>query len=794
MQEFFHSARALRQSPLFAMVAVGTMALGIGATSALFSVVNASLWGALPIPAADRVFALREEQFGQSSGGNPNRLLDLAQAKSLAATAGVYPEDLTFQAAEGPTRVRAMRAYGDILGVIGLSPQIGRTWTRDEQLAMGEPVLLISSAFWARYLQKDPNVVGRQVMLNKQAFTIVGVLPAEGLSVYEADLLITAPNTFLNYKRTPRFLDQVARLAPGVSVEQAQAELTAIGQSLALRYPDSDKNYVTRLVPIAHELTQNLRTPLFLLWGVVGTVLLIACVNLAGLLLARGLARSREASIRAALGASQGRLILFYLYESVWIGLFGGGLGLLLSVVLIDFCKNLFRGMIDGVEKAALDGETLLFTVVLSAVSCLLFGLVPAWQVVRRASDSPLKQGSAGSIGAAQPKLRGALVVLQVGLACALLLVSLLLVQGLLQERTMRQGFVVDNRMSFAVNFAWDSDSEKTYGFMWQMLDRLQATPGVESAAVVDRLPLGGQSQSSQILVKGRTLPLELAQREISFRGATSQYFATIGAEMAQGELYRERQPEDQMVQVVLNQSLAQALFGQQNPIGELVASKPRDASQPRWMRVVGVVRDIRQTPLAMRPALEVYRPIEGTGWPMLRFVVRTPMQLDSFARTVRNLAREIDDSQIVEDLQSLDLYRQQVTRSPQQRTWLISAFAMVALLLAAIGLYGLLASEVARRRKEFAVRLALGASPHQLLRQALWSGGMLVLCGLVAGCAAGAYLAALLQGQLPGMAATNPVIYLQAMLVLFLVSLLALWIPARRASQVMPLEALRQD
>ncbi len=796
-QDIRNGGRQLRRSPGFTSVAVASLALGIGATSALFSVVDAVLLKPLPVPEPARLVQVLETRKGEQRGGGPARLIDFQAARTLTGVTGFYGEGVTVRGDSGPERITALRTFGPVMRVLMLAPVLGRGFTEAEEKGLGQPVALIAHRVWQKRFGGGQDVLGKTLSLGAASCSIVGVLPPSIEFPEKTDVWIPAPASFQNLDRTSTFLSIVARLAPGVTLAGAQSEIQTINARLSTAYPATDRDIDVRLKRLQDHIVEDSRTPLLALFGAVTGVLLIACVNVAGLLLARGWSRQRESAIRVALGAGASRLVRLRLVESLWLACLGGALGLILAYEGVQLLKALLPEDTPRLAAVTLDWRVALFT--LSACLCcaLIAGLPAAWQEVRGSLARRMKQGSAGSVGAGSQNLRSSLVVAQVALSMTLLAAAGLLAHSLLRLQRVPLGFQAEQTLSMVSAFAWDTPDAKIRRFADGILERAASIPGVEEAGVVDRLPLSGGAQSAPVAVRGRELAPELARLPAGWRTASAGYFRTLKVPVLAGSLFPDRVDASSPKVVVVNERFAKRYFPGEDPVGQLVKLHPRagPVEDKAWFRIVGVVANVRSTLRELNPLPEAYQPWGQTIWPLMGFVVRSqggdPLSL---AGAIRKAAAEVDPNQPIADLQPLGSVVAESSASSRVQTGLLAGFAGAALLLAAIGLYGLLSGEVARRTQEFGLRLALGAEPSRLLRNALGRGVRLTALGVVAGIAGAVGAGRLLSSLLFEVSPLDSSSIVGAAIVLASVALAACWIPARRAARVDPMVALRHD
>ena len=785
MRDLRLAARSLRRRPGLTLTAVASLAIGLGATAAIFTIVDAVLLKPLPLPEPDRLVVIREFRNGQTSGGNPPRLRDWASmVPAFQATTGFYGETLIRRGARGPEKVTVTRTFGRFLDVLGAAPTQGRAFTPEEE-NQGPPVAMISHRFWVSRLGSDPEILGKTLAFNSTSFTVIGVLPAH--IDYPSDLEVIAPATrdMQNSSRRAGFLAGVARLKPGVTLAEAQGQLRTVTATLAAQYPDTDRNRSARLVPLVEEQVEEAKPALLLLLATVASVLLIACVNVSGLLLARGAERQRESSIRVAMGAGRGSLIRLQLAESLLLSLLGGTFGMALAFAGVDVLRVILPAQaLPRLERAAIDGHTLLFM----AGTVILAALVACISPALKLSRVQLTAGRA-TVTHHSRNLRTALVVGQVMLSTVLVVGSALLARSLFEMKAAPLGFNPQRLTIVEIDFPWDTEKVRLEQFTQQALDAFRAIPGVSAASVADRLPTQGGSQSGPILVVGRTLPPELAERSVSMRGASPEYLATIGATLKAGQWLTPRGPNGSR-EVIVNETLARLYFPDGRVLGREIAFQRGGKAVP--YRIVGVMADLRQSLTDREPKAEAFLPMSDVYWPMLRFALRSDNS--NLARPIREAVARFSPDTIIDKISTMDAELDKAASSPSVITYLLAAFAAVALLLAAIGLFGIIAGEVAERTKEIGIRLALGAAPGRVQRDILRRGLMVAAIGLAGGMAATLATSRLLESMLYGVTSRDGLSLVATVLVLLLVAAFASWIPARRASQVDPTVALRSE
>jgi len=789
LQDLRSAYRSLRRSPLFALTVIATLALGIGATSALFGVVDSALLRPLPGHAPDRLVWLQEyNPQHQQSGGNPARFADWQRAHSFTALVGMYTDGSIFQTETGPVHLRILHTVGDPYRTLAPTLLLGRPFSQAENRGDGSPVLMLTASAWKRYLNSDPNILKRTLRLGANDYPVAGILDTEtaGSVIFSEGIDAWTPMTgdLLRTSRQAGFLGAIARLAPGVTISSAQAEIDVIASQLASLYPATDQGRSATLTDLREYVTHEARQPLLTLLAAAAAVLLIACVNIAGLLIARGLARQREAAIRIAVGASFTRLARQFFAESLWLAAAGCIGGLAVAIFGIGILKIALPPDIPRLASVTLDGRVLLASIALAALSAFLFGALPARQFARSGQTSALKSSSTG-------RLRATLVVVEVALSLVLLVTASLLASSFFRMSAQPGGFNPASVYSFAVPFSWDTDPAVLNTFASGAITRLTTSPGVVSAGIVDQLPLHGGSQSGNLLVQGADLNPELAAKEFSWRTATAGYFSTAGVPLKSGSLYRTNK------EAVITDRLAAELFPNQDPIGHFIAEAQHGKAAnkpPNWFRIVGVVGSVRLNPSDTDTEAGVYVPWGATYWPSMNFVVKSTRDLSEFTRLVRHHVQPLTDQQIIENINTLEALTDETRSSERVRTIMLTAFAAVALALSAIGLFGTLSHEVARRTQDYGVRLALGAEPATIAWSAIRSALILSITGVLIGIAACIWTSQFLRGLLFGIEPWDITAYASAVAVLLLAAILAALIPALKAARIDPVTALRHE
>jgi predicted permease len=799
LQDLRFAWRSLVHRPGFTLTVVLTLALGIGANTALFSVVNGVLLKPLPLPASERLVAVWSTS--STLPEEPASLPDFRDwregARGVVTLAAVDPAtlDLTPEGAD-PVQLQGMEASADLLEVLGVQPALGRGFFPEEERGGANGVVLLSHETWQRHFGGDPGVLGRPVTLSGRAHTVVGVLPA-GLRIpfsdwgeQRVDAWVPMAADAADAGRRSDYLRVVGRLVPGASLEQAQAVLAGVASRLAREYPDTNTGMEVRVLSLHEELVGNSRQGLLLFMGAVGLLLLIACANVANLMLARSLMRARELAVRSALGAGRGRLARQVLTESVLLAVLGGASGVLVAVWALDGLKGAQGLALPRLQELALDGRALLFALGVTLLAGVLAGLAPAVGLKERDLQGALKAGGGGGAGGAGLKrVRGGLVLVEVALALVLLVGAGLLARSLLAVQRVDLGFKAEGVLSASVNLpaARYPDAAARGAFSRRLLERLQAVPGVEAAAVSTSVPLGGGNNYLSFGIQGRP-PAEPGElRDAIVSSATETLFATLGIPLLQGRL--PTASEQAAPVLVINRTFAERYWPGQDPVGARVTFD--DAS---YLEVVGVVGDVKQKGPDAKPYPQAWRPLALGGPAGQVALVRSAREAAGLAADVRQALREVDPLLPITSLRTMEARLERALATRRLSLSLIAAFAAVALVLASVGLAGVVSHAVTQRTREVGIRMALGARAEDVLRLVVGQGMRPALWGILAGLAAALLGSRLLSGLLYGVGAVDPLTFLLVPLLLALVALLATWLPARRATRVEPTEALRAD
>ena len=809
LSDLRYALRQLIKNPGFAAVAILTLALGIGANSAIFSVVDPMLLRPLPFPKADRIVMIWAKTgglFGDREVYSHPDYVDLReQSRSFAAMAAFTRTAGVLDRAEESQALEGVAATPQLFSALGIEPLLGRTYAPEEDRpGAAARVVVLTHSLWQRAFAGDPRIIGRQISLSARTFTVIGVMPAGWKFPVEAEHIdyvvplnsLIGPNA---QNRNAIFLSLIGRLQPNVSIKQATAELDAISGRLAKQYPDSNTGRESvSVVGLHDDVLGNVRPALLVLSAAVFVVLLIACANVANLLLARAAARSREIAIRSALGASRLLIVRQLLLESLLLALAGGCAGLLLAWWGVDLLGTLAAQALPHLGDIRIDATVWIFTFALASGSTLLFGLVPALQVSRPNVNETLQQGGkASSGGLPSRRLRALLVISQVALSLLLLTGAGLLIKSFLNLRATNPGFVPDRLMTAQISLPrarYEQDEGKQLRTLQAIEAKLAAIPGVQFAGGVDPLPLGGNTGFASLTLSGEA-PRPRGEHESAGRlTVTPNYFYTMKIPLLRGRVFTPNDNRNAQLVAIINRAFARHFFGERDPIGQqiLLDGGP---NKSRPLQIVGVVGDSRHEALNTAATPEFYLPFAQDVTRSLDFVLRLAgPQLSGLDFAARNAVRSVDKDLFVPRFQPMNNFLALQLAQPRFNMLLLGIFAGLALLLAAIGIYGVIAYGVAQRTREIGIRMALGAQRRDMLALVLRQSLGVVALGLVLGLVASFAATRLLASLLYGVGANDFATYAAVLLSLGAAASLASYIPARRATKVDPMEALRYE
>ena len=802
-QDIRFALRVLAKNPAFTIIAVIALALGIGANSAIFSVVDAVLLRPLPFKHPEQLVMLWENAAHQGFPKNtpsPANFLDWQkQAQSFTGIAAMAERSFNLTGVGEPERLEGRRVSANLFELLGVPAMLGRTFVPEDDKP-GTHVVLLSYSLWQRRFGSDPAVIGRALTLNGESYTVVGVMPRlVQLPGYEnVNDQLWVPIAFPSEEAAQRgnhFLEVIARMKPGVTLKQAQAEMETIAARLEQQYPDYNMRIGAVVVPLHEQVVGDIKPALLVLLGAVGFVLLIACANVANLLLARAAVRQKEIAVRLALGASQSRLIRQFLTESVLLAMFGAGLGLLLAFLGLRALRTFIPASISQMDTINIDARVLIFTALIAVVTGIAFGLAPAIQGSHLNLNDTLKEGGRDSAGGSKGnRVRSLLVIGEVAVSFVLLIGAGLLINSFFHLRNLDPGFRADHLLTMKVDLSEVKypDRERRAAFFDEVMRRVHELPGVQSAAVADNLPLTFNGNSMTIGVEGVTDPPPGQRPDVIFRAIGPGYFKTMGIPIVGGRDFTDQDKADSKDVVVISEKTAQHFWPGEDPIGKRL--KPGSStSKSEWREVIGIVKDVRQNDLIAPPKMQMYfsyrQPKEIAANAL---VVRTSVEPMSLAGSVRNAIWSVDKDQTVADIDTMDHIVAKAVARQRFSMVLLGVFAALALLLASVGIYGVMSYSVAQRTREIGIRMALGARRADVLQMTVWQGLKLVGAGMILGLGAAILLTRVMATLLYGISATDPITFIGISVVLLAVAILASYVPALRATKVDPITALR--
>jgi putative ABC transport system permease protein len=804
-QDIRYAIRMWARTPAFTTVAILALAIGIGANTAIFTIVNAVLIERLPFRDPDRLVVVWEQSVRRPSHRNtisPANFLQWQERNDVFEQMASFYEwraNLTGQA--NPEEVAAQDVTSNFFATLGVTPILGRSFVPEEGPEGRDRVVILSHGLWQRRFGGDPDVIGKAIQLNSRPFTVIGVMPPDMKLLLKAGSLVGkmpelwTPFAYAEAMRQPRgrYALAIARLTPGVTLSQAQAQMTTIAASLATEWRDFDTGWGVRLVPIHDELGGDLRRPLLVLMGAVAFVLLIACANVANLLLARGAAREREIAVRLALGAPRSRLMRQLLTESLVLGVLGGLAGLVVARWGLAFLLAISPVDLTGLGHIGLSYPVLAFTATIAILTAVISGFAPAFESSRVAVKESLKDGArqVGS-GTRSRRVRYALVVSEIALAVVLLTGAGLLLRTFASMRAIDPGFESRNVLTTRVSlpFAKYKEDAQRLRFFEQAVERIGALPGVQSAGAISFLPFAGLGAATDFTVVGQPPPAPGQGAVVDVRVCDNGFFTAMGVPLVRGRLFNERELRELSNVVIVNEALVRQHLPGEDPLGKQLVIDMSDNPSPTT--IIGVVGDVRYMDLVTRPRPMSYWPHPQLAYGAMTVTVRTSTDPLALAPAVERAIQSIDKDQPVSDVRTMD---QWITKSLAQARFnalLLGLFAATALLLASLGIYGVMSYAVSQRTSEIGVRLALGADEHAILRLIVGNGVALAAGGLAIGVLMAFALSRTMSSLLYETSGTDPVTFVSVVVTLGAVAVLASYLPARRASHITPVEALR--
>ena len=800
LQDLRYGFRMMAKAPGITAIAILTMALGIGINTAVFSMIHVLLLQPLPYPEPERIVQLWENNlpkgWDQASVAPANFADWKAQSESFAELA-IYDRDTFALTGKGePERVEGMMGTANLLGVLGVRPALGRGFLPGEDKPGAEKVAIISHGLYERRFAASPEVVGRKIELNGAAYTVVGIMPRGFTFLYTpAEIWTTLDIDPAALERDHHGYLALGRLKAGISRDQAQTELDLIARRLQKQYPDTNTGWSVAVNTAWEEVfDRDTHTALITIQLAVFFVLLIGCANVANLLLARAASRERELSIRRALGAGRARLIRQILTESVLMSLCGGIAGSLVAVWGVEVLKAIAPKTVPRMDEVRVDATALLFTLGLSVACGILFGLAPALQRRRPDLMAALRESGRGASGHARHRLLKTLVVSEVTLALILLAAAGLMIRSVQTMFSADPGFKTENLVTASIALPESRYPEEAQrsAFFRQALEQVRSLPQVQSASIVSTLPLAGSNSWTDLAIEGRQEPAAGEENTVGYLIVGTDYFKTLGVRLLRGRDFNDRDGRESGPVVVINETMARRYWPGEDPLGRRI----RSAGIPDapWITVIGVVSDVRHQNLHDPARAEIYRPESQKGPIEMTFVVRTGSDPLRWVTTIRQKVWSVDRDLPLFDIRDMKQVMDRRTEGPRALAKVMGGPAFIALLMAAFGLYGVLAFSVTERTSEIGIRVALGARSRDILQMIMKQGLILISIGMVLGLGGALAVTQLLRSLLDGTSPTDAATYMSVAVILFTAGVLACYLPARRAARVDPVTALRYE
>jgi putative ABC transport system permease protein len=800
LRDIRYGLRMLRKNLGFTVVALVALMLGIASTTVIFSVINSVLLRPLPYPDADRIVTI--EQTVRATGAtrdavSPANFLDWQKQNNVfVAMAASRGWQGNLSEGDAPERLRVTMATASLFQVFAVNPILGRGLQRADEQPGRANVCVLSQALWQRRFGSDRNIRGHEIVFDGQPRTVIGVMPANFSPDEYGELWVPSPfgvpthslrpNLDPRQMRDSNFLDSYALLKPGVTLQQAQAEMSAIMARLEKDYPNENMGEGIIVTPLHEEKVSGLRPALFMLGGAVGFLLLIGCANVANLQLARGAAREREVSIRAALGADRKRLVRQLLTENVLLSLIGGALGVLVAAWAVPILMAMAPPDLSVFKEVTLDRGVLVFSLIVSILTGVLFGLAPAFQASLANPNDSLGEGERGS-SASHSRSRSLLITTEVGLTLVLLMAAGLMIKSFSKLMRVDPGFQPQGLLVFDVGLPPATDDARNFNFYQQVLERVRGLPGVARVGAVSRLPFSGGNSNRSFNLQGSD-----KSYDADIRISTPDYFSTMGIPLLRGRVFNEQDRKGSTPVCLINDAAARMLFPTEDPIGKYITNFGQDKET---LQIVGVIGNLRHLALDTPPRPELYQPLGQGKWPRLFVVVRSvPGNPLALLPSVQNAVWSVDRTVPLGSMRTME---DTVARSLLKRKFtmtLLTIFAGIAVALASIGLYGVMSYSVSQRTREIGIRMALGAQRRDVLQLVVRQGMLLTAIGVGLGLLGSLGLTRLISSMLFGVSATDVATFGAVSALLFGIAGIACWLPARRASGVDPMVALRRD
>jgi len=803
LQDLRYGARMLLKKPGFTLIAVLTLALGVGANTAIFSVINSLMLRPLPFREPDKLFQVWESNvklgYNETDASYPN-FADWRDQNQVFEQIAIYSGGTyNLAGAAEPERIQGAIVAPAFFSLLGVKPMLGRVLAPEEDHPNNVFSVVMSERLWRRRFNSDSQIIGRTISLDTESFTVVGVVPnitdLAGLP-NDTDLWIPISQGFGFDNRRGHGYQVIARLKQGVTREQAQADMDRIAGSLAIRHPDSNTGQGVRLIPLQEQIVGDFKLALLALLGAVLFVLLIASANIANMLLARAAGRQKEISIRAALGAGRLRLIRQLLAESLLLAGLGGAAGLLLAVWGVYLLLAFGPAELPRAGEVAVDMRALGFTFAVSLLTGIIFGLAPALQASRPDLNETLKEGVRGATGSAgHRRMRSLLVVSEIALSLVLLVGAGLLMRSFLKLQAVAPGFNPNNMLTMRVSLEGPNyeKAESRIAFYDQLLDKIKALPGVQSVGARYHIPLVPADNYANLAfaIEGRLS--DPANRPTAYYNTVSpDLFRTMEIPVSKGRPFNEHDDQKAQRVIIINETLARRYFPGEDPIGKRMTLEDENPKEEDWATIVGVVKDTKPLALDGKPSPEMYMPFAQRPARSMALMIRTTSKPESVAAAVRRNVQALDRNQLAYGLRTFEGVMSEAVAAPRFRASLLGVFAAVALILAMVGVYGVMSYAVTQRTREIGIRMALGAEPRDALKMVMRQGAKLAAAGVAIGSGAAAALTWLIEGLLFDLRAADPATFVAAPLLLAGAALLACYLPARRATKVDPSVALR--
>ena len=794
-RDFRFSLRSLLKRPGFTAIALLALALGIGANTAIFSLVNAVILQPLPYRDPDRLISVYGTRNRSTQGSvGPTDFLDYrSQNKTFEqfAASGSMMLPMNLTGSGEPERLNASIITGNYFDTFGVRPALGRGFSLENEKTGQDHVTVLSHAFWQTRFGGDPNIVNKTINLDGKAYEVLGVMPAEVVLPQPAQLWVP-----INFDADPemkmrnaRFLRGIGRLKEGVTLDQAQTDTDLIAAQLEQQYPDSNTGWSLRLIPLREILVGGSRTMLFILFGAVGFVLLIACANVANLLLVRAAARQKEIAMRTALGASRLRIIRQMITESLLLAIFGGALGALLAVAGVKLLVSLGEDNIPRTANVKIDATVLAFTLLISLATGLLFGLAPAIRTMKENLVDALKDGiRGGSEATVKNRTRSLLVVFESAIAVMLLIAAGLLIRSLVALQNVDPGFDPNNVLTLRVDLPRQkyNTPEKASNFFEQLETRVAGLPGVEAVGLITDLPLSGEARDMPYRVEGRPATSDIAF--VDFRRVNKNYFSAMRIPLRRGRNFTEQEVRQSDKAIVVSQAFVDSVFPNEEALGKRLIIWSGIRNEP--YEIIGIVGDTRYQSLQGEPSATMYVPTRELLF--VNLVIRTQGDPLSLVGGVRKEVNALDPDQPIAAIRPMTEWVAMSAAGARYRTTLLGLFALLAMILAATGIYGVMSYSVAQRTQEIGVRMALGARPLDVLKLVVRQGMMLALIGVIVGLAGALALTRVMSSLLFGVTERDPITFVAVAALLIVVAFISCFVPAHRATRIDPLIALR--